>query len=214
MDFEAWLLFCMTETVLCLTPGPAVLMVISVSMTLGGVPGLRAASGVLAANLLYFALAATGLAAVIVASYEVFSLIKWLGAGYLIWIGAGMVRASLRNGTDESSTVATARVSDPRAARAFRHGFVTQAANPKLLIYFAAIVPQFIDPAERIASQMAILGVSSIAIELLVLWGYVALAKRAGESIAPRLRVWVDRIGGGLLIGAGIGLANVGRETN
>ncbi|MBW2726559.1 MAG: LysE family translocator, partial [Deltaproteobacteria bacterium] len=160
MNFEAWLLFCMTETVLCLTPGPAVLMVISVSMTLGGASGLRAASGVLAANFLYFALAATGLAAVIAASYEVFSLVKWLGAGYLIWIGAGMICASLRNDTNASSPVATARAIDSRAARAFRHGFVTQAANPKLLIFFAAIVPQLIDPAERIASQMAILGVS------------------------------------------------------
>jgi homoserine/homoserine lactone efflux protein len=214
--FDTWLLFCFTEATLCLVPGPAVLMVVSVAMTLGSRGGLRAVAGVLAANFVYFSLAATGLAAVIAASYEVFSLIKWLGAGYLVWIGVVMIRdtVSRSNPSLSGPVQQEPKAANPRVRPAFRHGLITQAANPKLLIFFTAIVPQFIDPNQRLGSQMAILGLSSIVIEFAVLWGYVVVAGRAGQAVAPRMRVWVERIGGGLLIGAGAGLARVGTESN
>src|SRR5262245_703254 len=87
MSLEAWLLFVATETVLCLSPGPAVLLVLSVSLTRGWRPGLQASAGILIANLFYFVLSATSLGAILLASWELFFLIKWLGAGYLIWLG-------------------------------------------------------------------------------------------------------------------------------
>jgi homoserine/homoserine lactone efflux protein len=80
MTIETWLLFCVTETVLCFTPGPAVLLVLSLSLTTGAGAGVGASLGILAANAFYFLLSATGVGAVLLASYELFFLIKWIGA--------------------------------------------------------------------------------------------------------------------------------------
>ena len=87
MSLEAWLAFCLTETVLCFTPGPAVLLVVSIALGGGLRPGLGASLGILAANTLYFAISATGVAAALVASRELFLLLKWVGAAYLVWLG-------------------------------------------------------------------------------------------------------------------------------
>jgi len=84
---HAWLLFTITETVLCLSPGPAVLLVLSVGLTRGWQPGMQASASILVANLLYFVLSATSLGTMLLASWELFVLIKWLGAAYLIWLG-------------------------------------------------------------------------------------------------------------------------------
>jgi threonine/homoserine/homoserine lactone efflux protein len=92
MSLEAWLLFCLTEFVLCLSPGPSVLLVSTMGMTLGKRSGVLASTGVLSANAIYFALSATGLALLITSWWEVFVLIKWIGAAYLIWLGLTMLR--------------------------------------------------------------------------------------------------------------------------
>src|SRR5271157_1646121 len=96
MSLESWLLFCATETALCLSPGPSVLMVVSLSLTRGSSTGIRASLGVLAANGFYFALASLGLAGLIATSSRLFLALKWLGAGYLIWMGVRMLLSTRR----------------------------------------------------------------------------------------------------------------------
>lgn len=91
MAFDTWLFFCITEAVLSFTPGPAVLLVISIALTRGARDGLLASLGILAANAIYFVLSATAIGAILVASWEVFFLIKWLGAAYLVWLGLRML---------------------------------------------------------------------------------------------------------------------------
>jgi threonine/homoserine/homoserine lactone efflux protein len=85
MPFQTWALFCATETVLCFTPGPAVLLVVSLALTRGARAGLAGSLGILVANAVYFILSATGIGAVLLASWQLFSLINWLGAAYLSW---------------------------------------------------------------------------------------------------------------------------------
>jgi homoserine/homoserine lactone efflux protein len=207
MTFGAWALFCMTETLLCLNPGPSALLVMSLGLTRGQGAGIRAAVGVLAANAVYFALSASGLVAVHSLSAEVFLAIKWVGAAYLIWIGARMIALSFRaRGEGRTLSAPASR------RRPFWQGFVTQGANPNLLVYFTAILPQFVDPARALASQVAILAASSFAIELTVLTLYSALASRVGQRAAPRFRLVAERLGGGLLVAAGAGLASLHRE--
>lgn len=198
MSFEAWLAFCVTETLLCFTPGPAVLFVVSVALARGFRPGLAGSLGILAANTLYFALSATGIAAVILASNEVFTALKWAGAGYLVWMGLRML----------FSHSPTAEAPAPQAVHhSFLRGFVVQGANPKALVFFVALLPQFIDPASPVAPQILLLGVSSVLIELVVLALYAAFAVRARRLAGARLSGPLERVGGGFLIAAGARLA-------
>ncbi len=209
MTFQTWLLFCATETVLCLTPGPAVLLVVSLALARGARAGLGGSVGILAANAAYFLLSGTGLGAVLLASWQLFVVIKWLGAAYLVWMGVRMVLRPARVAAGAGPTPATFSRPSVRAGT-FWQGFVTQAANPKALIFFTALLPQFIDPRQGVATQVAILGVSSVLIEFVVLGIYVLACHRArGWAGDSRLAVGLQRAGGVLLVVAGLRLAAV-----
>jgi threonine/homoserine/homoserine lactone efflux protein len=182
------------------------LVVISQSLTRAPSAGIRATTGVLAANAIYFALSASGLVALHAISAETFSIIKWAGAAYLVWLGGTMILRSFKS-------PGSSRPLEPRGAgRPFWRGFVTQGANPNLVVYFTAILPQFIDASRPIAPQVVLLACSSFLIEFAVLSAYSGLSGRAGKAAAPRFRAYLDRLGGGLLIGAAAGLARIGRE--
>jgi homoserine/homoserine lactone efflux protein len=204
MSVESWLLFCLTETVLCITPGPAVLLVLSLSLTRGASAGFLASLGILSANAMYFVISATGVGALILASGQVFTAIKWLGAAYLIWRGARMIVSS------KSSLVPGHLDANPTPGKAplgsFPYGLLTQGANPKALVFFTAILPQFINAEGAVGVQLTILGVSSIVIELVVLSTYVAACHHT-RGFAPRFAVPLERVGGALLLGAGLRLA-------
>jgi homoserine/homoserine lactone efflux protein len=200
MSLEVWLAFCATEMVLCFTPGPAVLFVTSVAMARGMRAGLAGALGIAAGNTLYFALSATGIAAVIVASGRLFTVLKWAGAAYLFWIGVRML---------VSRSPAAAAVAPQPVPRSFVRGFVVQAANPKALVFFVALLPQFIDPNGSVGFQVLILGTSSLVIELAVLSLYAWLAARARAVAGERWSGPLERVGGGFLVAAAARLALV-----
>jgi homoserine/homoserine lactone efflux protein len=209
MTLEAWALFCLTEFTLCLNPGPSTLLVISLGMTRGQLAGIAATAGVLAANAVYFGLSATGLAVALAQSPQLFVAIRWLGAAFLFWTGARMIARSFAKRAPEAAPTAPAR-----RGRSFWQGFVAQGANPNLLVYFTAILPQFVDARAPLAGQVAVLAASSFAIEFAVLSAYAALSHRAGRRKAPGFQRWATRIGGGLLIAAGAGLAALGRSAS
>lgn len=200
MSLDAWLTFCLTEAVLCFIPGPAVLFVVSVALARGTGAGVAAALGVLVANAAYFVLSATGIVTIIIASHELFTVLRWAGAAYLVWLGLGMVVARAR--TSPAASPFPVR-------RAFLRGVLVQGANPKALIFFVALLPQFIDPSASVPLQMFVLGVSSVVIEFFVLALYVVLAVRARTVAGSRLSVPLERVGGGLLVAAGARLALV-----
>lgn len=206
MTLETWILFCLTELALCAIPGPGVLLIISLSMTRGVAAGVAATMGILVASLVYFLLAATGLGAVLQASGEVFYLIKYIGAAYLIWLGVSLI-LSARHAEGQRAEL-TGQASN---GRAFWHGFVTHSSNPKLLVFFAAILPQFIDPGASFPVQVAVLGVSALVIQTGVLLAYAVASAKAGQVGGGRLVRWVRATGGVLLIGAAAGLASITR---
>lgn len=163
--------------------------------------------GILTANTLYFVLSATGIGTVLLTSYDLFFAIKWIGAAYLVWLGIsaffGKSRLLSVSGTGERR---------PQEPRMYASGFILQMSNPKALIFFTALVPQFIDPHAPIWPQMLILAATSVVIEFAVQFLYATLAGQAAALVTrPRFGVIADRMAGSLLIAAGAGLAAVRR---
>jgi threonine/homoserine/homoserine lactone efflux protein len=205
---EAWVLFTLTEATLCLTPGPAVLLVVSQGLARGTRASIWSNLGILAGNTFYFVLSATGLGAVLLASYELFSAIRWLGAAYLVWLGVGAFR-----GRSAVFSAAPAAGAVERPGRMLLDGVVLQVANPKALVFFTALLPQFIDPRGSLVAQVAILAATSVVIEFVVLLAYGAAAGRMTALAArPRLGTLVNRLAGSMLITAGVGMAAIRRD--
>jgi len=209
MNWTLWWLFVPTETILCLTPGPAVLLVLATALRSGSRPSIVATSGILTANAVYFVVSATSLGALLLASYRLFFLVKWIGAAYLIFLGAkALVSNSLPVDAPESAPGASRS-----SWRLFADGLLLQLSNPKAIVFFAALLPQFIDPKGRLALQVFVFGLTSVCIEFLVLLSYGLAAGRAmAVARQPRYARWTNRISGMFLIGAGSGLALLRRD--
>jgi threonine/homoserine/homoserine lactone efflux protein len=208
MTWQIWLFFVATEAVLSMTPGPAVLFVLSQAIKRGAGKSVWASCGILSANAMYFVLSATSLGAVIAASYKLFFVIKWLGAAYLVYLG-------LRSFFGKTSVMSLPEAgTDSRSGRRIlSDGFFLQAANPKALLFFTAILPQFINARHNVAFQILVLGVSSIVVEFIILFVYGQLAGRALSAARhPRFEKVTNRVAGSLLIGAGVGLASLRRS--
>ena len=206
MTWTTWWLFAASEVVLCLTPGPAVLFVLSSALRAGARKSVASNLGILTANTVYFLISATGVGALLLASYRLFFAIKWIGAAYLIWIG-------LRAIFGKAGIVDARAGKETRASRLFGGAFVTQASNPKAIVFFSALLPQFIDPRAPVGAQVTILAATSVVIEFCILLMYGMAAGRATRlAREPRYAAWTNRIAGTLLIGAGAGLATLRRS--
>jgi threonine/homoserine/homoserine lactone efflux protein len=207
MTWQIWSAFFIVETALCLTPGPAVLLVLSQALRRGTARTIWSIAGIIVANSVYFIFSATGVGAVLMASYDLFFAIKWIGAAYLVWLGVSAILGRAR-----SLSVRAADAAPVANSRLFLNGFILQMSNPKALAFFVALLPQFINPHAAIAPQVLILALTSMVIEFLVQLGYALLAGRAARFAAqPRFARLTDRISGSLLIGAGIGMAALRR---
>lgn len=197
MTWTTWWIFVCTETVLCLTPGPAVLYILSSSLKAGARKSIASNLGILSANALYFALSATGIGALLLSS-KLFLAVKWIGAGYLVIYGLKLLLSR-----DEVVPDQVQSVVDRKTHHLFWGGVTLQMSNPKAILFFSALLPQFLNPHAPVVPQVVILGLTSAAIEFSILLGYGI----AGSALTPRYARWTNRVAGGLLIGAGAGLA-------
>lgn len=203
MDLSTWVAFAVLETILCLTPGPAVLFVVGTTLGRGRGAGLAATGGIITGNTIYFVLSATSLGAILLASYQLFTAVRWIGAAYLIYLG---LRALF---SPQQRTVVAPVVS---AGRSYAGGTLTQLSNPKALIFFTALLPQFIDPHRWLVAQITILGVTSQVIEALVMVTYILLASGVARSARNTLSGGIfERVAGAFLIGAALKLAFIRR---
>jgi len=208
MSASTWWVFVSLNLALDLTPGPAVLYVLSSGLRAGAGKSLAASSGILSANALYFAISGTGLGALVLASYRLFFAIKWLGAAYLVYMG---VRALLaKDAVMASPNRARSRTS---ARDLYRGAVLVQLSNPKAIVYFSAILPQFLNAREALLPQVALLGATSTVCEFTVLSFYgIAAGRAAALARRPAFARWTNRGAGLLLLGAGAGLASLRPE--
>lgn len=201
MTFDTWWLYLVTLLIFMSTPGPSHLLMISISTTNGPRRSLATAAGDLSANAIQIALAGTGLATLLMASQLGFSVIKWLGVAYLVWIGIRQIMASFR---ERSGTKASQLAS---LKSLWFKGFITSAANPKAVVFFAALLPQFIDQDQPLIAQMFILGATYIVVDGLFLASYGKGAHWLASRVTHSGRAWVDRAAGIGLIGTAVMLA-------
>jgi len=205
MNPHLWLAFLITATAMSFVPGPAVLYVVGQGMRHGGQQALAANLGILSGNAVWFTASAVGLATLIALAAPVFIIIKWLGVIYLAWLGLCAWRDALRGSgslTIKARPVAT-------GWRMWRQGVLLQLANPKAILFFTALLPQFVEPAHAVAPQIFVLAVTSITSEFFVLAAYGWLGARGGALVLarPHLARVTDAAAGSCLIGAGVGLA-------
>lgn len=196
MDFHNFFLFVLTEFALSASPGPAVMLVVAYGITVGWKKAIFAILGILTANAIYFTISATGLGALIVASHALFSVVKWLGVAYLAYLGLSAIFGR--------PSPITASKLDSRNASGWKiwfSGLTLQLANPKALIFFIAILPQFLNPSANIPMQMIWLAAGSIIPEFFILIGYAALAGKM-QTIAtrPSFARITDRVAGSLML--------------
>ena len=198
MSLEAWLAFAAASAVLVLTPGPTVLLVVSYALGQGWRAAFPMAAGVALGDFTAMTLSLIGVGALLAASATVFTALKWLGAAYLVWLGLKLWRAG---GQIEAAPRTDAR----SAARMLGHAWLVTALNPKGITFFVAFLPQFLDPAADLLTQMVIMEATFIALASANAFGYAAMASR-GRCLArsPQAIGLLNRLGGGLLIGAGI----------
>ena len=198
VNWDTYWLYVATEAALSLSPGPAVMLVIAYGLAQGARRSLWASLGILSANGLYFALSATSLGAVLVASETFFSAIKWAGAAYLVYLG---LAALLGQPSPITISRSSARGGSPRAI--YLSGLTLQLANPKTLVFFVAILPQFVDPRLPVGAQMAWLAAGSVIPEFFILGAYGFAASRAARlATDARYARITDRAAGVLILAA------------
>ncbi len=208
MPFEVWTLYVATVLAMMITPGPSQILMLTNSGVHGFRRALSTAAGDLFANALHMLAAGLGLAAIIAASAAALSVIKWAGVGYLIWLGAGMI---LRARSDNPEAGVTRDRASLRSL--WMQGFLTSAANPKAVVFFAALFPQFISAEAAFWPQLLILSATYIVMDGMFLLAYGLGASWIVARFKGRARVWVERVGGGFMIGAAVllGLKSLAR---
>ena len=209
MDLTVWITYFIATIILSLSPGPGVFSSISSGLHHGFRLGVWNGVGMQAANVILVAIVALGLGAILIASETLFTAVKWLGVAYLIYLGVVTWRAPPR-GFEED------RDDNARTAwEVFMRGFLVNLTNPKGIIFFAAIFPQFIDVAQPQLPQYAILAGTTFAVDVVVMGGYTALAAKVLRVMRdPRHLRWVNRGLGGAFVAAGVALASFRRVVS
>ena len=207
MSLDTWLLYAAASLLLSLTPGPSGLLALAHGATFGARRASVTVAGGVAGFAVLIAASASGLGALLASSAFAFDAVRWAGAGYLVWLGVRTWRAPPTR-VDAALGARAAR----RGSGLFAEGFLVALSNPKVVLFFAAFLPQFVDPAAPLAPQFVVMGVTFLAVEFAVELLLAAGAARllpwlSREAVARRFA----RVTGGLFVGAGVALVALDR---
>ncbi|WP_409465687.1 LysE family translocator [Amycolatopsis sp. GA6-003] len=196
--------FSALSVLLVLIPGPAVMLVLKSAVARGRGPALLTALGVLAADLVWAGASVAGLTALLVSSQVAFDVVRYLGAAYLIFLGAKLLVTRAAAGPD----VAALSTGRPRGGwRAFREGLLSDLSNPKTVIVFTSVIPQFLHQGAHPADTL-VLGSAFAVIGFLSLTGYALVFSSAAKLLRnARVTRAILRAGGAILAAFGVGLA-------
>lgn len=212
MTIATVLAFLVAQTLAAAIPGPTAMLIISQAMRFGWRKSLAGILGVCSANVIMVSASAVGLAAILLANAQLFDIVKWIGVGYLLFVGTMLLRAGAA-GSTSAVTPQAAGSGHGAATRLFSMAFITQISNPKAMLFFGALLPQFVDVAAgNVGQQFLLLGTMVIVIELAVLWFYGWAADRSARLLPQGKAIQVqNRAAGVVLIGAGLWFATLRR---
>lgn len=208
MEFSVWVAYFMTSWAISLSPGPAMVASLSSGLTYGARATFVQTLGLVVGIFVQIAIIAVGLGAVIVSSPDLFSVIKFVGGGYLIWVGIGSWRS-------KSNAMLTARlhaqagnetgINLPSLSSRFVRGMMVNATNPKGVVFFLALTPPFIDPNGIIALQYAMIAMTTGFTDLCVM----SVAAMIAEKLVSLLRtqrqaILINKAFGAAFMAAGL----------
>ncbi|MBV9079122.1 MAG: LysE family translocator [Methylobacteriaceae bacterium] len=198
MSVEIWLAFTAASALLLVIPGPTILLVVSYALGQGWRAALPMAVGVALGDFTAMTVSVVGLGALLAASATVFTAIKWAGAAYLIWLGIKLWRAGghleAKPHTDAASSL-----------RMVGHAWLVTALNPKSIVFFVAFLPQFVDPRADFLAQVGVFEATFLALAFANAFAYALVASRARALVrSARALAIINKVGGSLLIGAGL----------
>lgn len=208
-DTTQLLMFIAAGWLLNLTPGPDVLYIVSSALKSDVRAGIVAALGIVSGCFVHVFAAALGVGALLATSAAAFTVLKWVGAAYLVWMGIKLLRARGGGATIVPDQV-SADVVAVNLGRIYRQGFLTNVLNPKVALFFLAFVPQFIAPGtEDKVTAFLLLGLLFNLNSLPINFGYAWLAGWASRRVGAVQRAmhWMDKAAGLMFIGFGLKLA-------
>jgi len=197
MTFEIWITYAATVFIFLLSPGPSHLFMLSTSLSHGFKKSWATGAGDLSAHLWQISVASIGLVSFIYAFQNLFVTIKWAGVAFLIYLGIVQFRK-------KSTSINCSKSNEQNLRSFFWRGFVTSSANPKAVVFFAALFPQFINTSEPTAHQFAILGLTYIIIDGCFLMFYGHFADWLSSRFEKHIDKYLNRISGSLLVGSAI----------
>jgi len=209
MSLESSVTFFLLILVATALPGPTMLYVASCGLSHGRKGYLPAGLGVLVADFIYFMITVTGLNAILLASYELFFFIKWLGVFYLLYLGLQLLRDKKSNSLEERVVIADTAL----FYQAFLKGLLIHLSNPKTILFFGALLPQFINVERPILLQMTVIGLMLLLTQAFMALVYGAMGYRIQQGVKTAGKEGViKRASGVLFIVAGVWLAMARRE--
>jgi threonine/homoserine/homoserine lactone efflux protein len=202
MSTEVFLLYLATWFLVALTPGPAVMCAMSQATRYGFGHALIGIIGILLGHFVFFGGVACGLAALLATAGSAFAALRVIGAAYLFYLGVRVIVSTFR----ARATVQAVAAPSARASLLLQ-GFAIQVTNPKALFFMSALLPQFIQPQHSLPMQLAVLLVTNIVVDALVLGSYAYFALRGARSLrASGITAWLERAFGAALVFFGIRL--------
>ncbi|EOU3286960.1 homoserine/homoserine lactone efflux protein [Vibrio harveyi] len=201
MDTHVWLAYVVTAIVFSLAPGSGTVNSISNGLSYGTRKSLGAIVGLQIGLAIHIALVGAGIGALVAQSATAFTVIKWVGAAYLVWLG-------IQKWRDTSSLVATESHQTMSGTSLLYKAILINLTNPKSIVFLVALFPQFIDPAKDQLTQLLVLGVTTVTIDAFVMLGYTSLAAQMGRFIrSDKIMGKINKVFGSMFMGCGALLA-------
>jgi threonine/homoserine/homoserine lactone efflux protein len=209
MGLEIWMAYMVAAEIILVIPGPTIILVISQAITHGRRSVVPLVAGVTCGDATAMIFSLLGLGTIMSASAMLFTLTKWAGAVYLVYLGLKTWRARAENGAWNSS-----RLNGGSRGELFKSAYIVTALNPKGIAFFVAFLPQFVDPRGAYLTQLFILGTTFLVLALINAALYAIFAGTVRDTLRqPRARRWFNRCGGSALIGAGVVTAAMQRAN-